>query len=46
MMFLYQKEEERQAQIDYENQLLIHKMTKIMKSQGTLDNKNYYEPRR
>lgn len=40
-----QKEEERQAQIDYENQLLIQKMTKIMKSQGTIDNKNNYEPR-
>ena len=43
---MLQKEEERQAQIDYENQLLIQKMTKIMKSQGTIDNKNNYEPRR
>ena len=48
-MFLFcslQKDEERQAQIDYENKLLLTKMTTIMKYGGNLDNYNNYELRR
>ena len=41
-----QKDEERQAQIDYENKLLLTKMTTIMKYGGNLDNYNNYEIRR
>ena len=41
-----QKDEERQAQIDYENKLLLTKMTTIMKYGGNLDNYNNYELRR
>ena len=41
-----QKEEERQAQIDHSNQLLLHKMTDIMRKKGRVDNWNEYEPRR
>lgn len=40
-----QKDEERQAQIDYENKLLLTKMTTIMKYGGSLDNYNNYEIR-
>ena len=37
---------ERQAQVDYENQMLLHKMTNIMKNRGSLDNWNDYETKR
>lgn len=40
-----QQEEEKQAEVDHENRLLLHKMTSIMKNRATVDNWNEYEPR-
>jgi len=44
--FIFQKEEERQAEIDHENKLLLNKMTSILKNGGKIDNWNNYESRR
>ena len=41
-----QKEEERQAMVDHDNQVLLTKMTDIMKKKGRVDNWNDYEARR
>ena len=41
-----QKEEERQAEIDHANQLLLHKMTDIMRKKGRVDNWNEYDAKR
>ncbi|XP_052058325.1 annexin A6-like isoform X8 [Mytilus californianus] len=40
-----QLEEEKQAEVDHENRLLLHKMTNIMKNRAQVDNWNEYEPR-
>ncbi|WAR20423.1 ANX13-like protein [Mya arenaria] len=40
-----QKEEERQAEIDHENKLLLNKMTHVLKNGGNIDNWNNYESR-
>ncbi|KAL4238967.1 Annexin A11 [Mactra antiquata] len=40
-----QKEEERQAEIDHENKLLLNKMTHVLKYGGNIDNWNNYESR-
>lgn len=40
-----QQEEEKQAEVDHENRLLLHKMTSIMKNRAQVDNWNEYEPR-
>lgn len=45
-IILFQKEEERQAEIDHENKLLLNKMTHILKYGGQIDNWNNYESRR
>ncbi|XP_033735332.1 annexin A6-like isoform X5 [Pecten maximus] len=40
-----QQEEERQAEVDHENKILLQKMTQIMKSRPEIDNWNEYEPK-
>ncbi|XP_021371517.1 annexin A6-like isoform X2 [Mizuhopecten yessoensis] len=40
-----QQEEERQAEVDHENKVLLQKMTHIMKSRPEIDNWNEYEPK-
>ncbi|XP_060594031.1 uncharacterized protein LOC132748437 isoform X2 [Ruditapes philippinarum] len=40
-----QKEEERQAEIDHENKILLNKMTHVLKYGGNIDNWNNYESR-
>ncbi|XP_033114945.1 annexin A13-like isoform X2 [Anneissia japonica] len=41
-----QAEEERQAVIDYENRILLAKLTNVLRSDGQLDNWNWdYEPK-
>ena len=41
----FQKEEERSAQIEKENRILLEKMCCIMRTRGTVDNRNEYQPR-
>lgn len=43
---MFQKEEERQAEIDHENKILLNKMTHVLKYGGNIDNWNNYESRR
>ncbi|KAI0211477.1 Annexin A13 [Lamellibrachia satsuma] len=40
-----QQEEQRQAEIEHENKILLQKMSSIMTHRGSLDNWNDYEPR-
>ncbi|XP_060062835.1 uncharacterized protein LOC132543360 [Ylistrum balloti] len=40
-----QQEEERQAEVDHENKVLLQKMTHIMKNRPEIDNWNEYEPK-
>ncbi|KAJ8308801.1 hypothetical protein KUTeg_013675 [Tegillarca granosa] len=40
-----QLEEERQAEVDHENKVLLHKMTNIMKNKPSVDYWNEYEPK-
>ncbi|KAL3874222.1 hypothetical protein ACJMK2_037267 [Sinanodonta woodiana] len=40
-----QKEEERQAEVDHDNKILLNRMTKILKYGGQVDNWNDYESR-
>ncbi|KAK2193229.1 hypothetical protein NP493_16g03007 [Ridgeia piscesae] len=40
-----QQDEQRQAEIDHENRILLQKMSTIMTNRGSLDNWNDYEPK-
>ncbi|KAK3609682.1 hypothetical protein CHS0354_017534 [Potamilus streckersoni] len=40
-----QKEEERQAEVDHDNKILLNRMTRILKYGGKVDNWNDYESR-
>lgn len=40
-LFHFQAEEEKQAQIDHENRILLAKLTNIIRSGGQVDNWNF-----
>lgn len=41
-----QLEEERAATIERDNRILLQKMSQIMRTTGSVDNRNEYEPKR
>ena len=45
-LFASQLQEERQAEIDHQNNLLLTRMTEILQKPGRVDNWNEYRTRR